>query len=120
MNQTLPRCLLSAVDIQLTDEGIRARFNAALSVGKMTIGMVMQPIVSWLFDATAQDYLTQVRPMAIMAIFVFAVNFMQIFPPCGPIYMEGLDAMTADRLAKAEKERSEGLQAAAGESKKED
>jgi len=118
MNQTLPRCLLSAVDIQLTDEGIRARFNAALSVGKMTIGMVMQPIVSWLFDATAKDYLTQVRPIAIMAIFVFAVNFMQIFPPCGPMYMEGLDAMTADRLAKAD--RSEGSQAAAGESKKED
>lgn len=116
INQTLPRCLLSAVDMQLTDEDIRARFQSLLSVGKLLIGLIMQPVAAWLFDATAKDYFTQARPMMFLAVFVFALNFMQVFQPLGPMYMEGLDKMTAERLAKAEADKAV---AASAESKKE-
>lgn len=106
LNNGLTRSLLSAVDMQLTDERIRGRFQSLLSVGKLLVGIAMQPVAAWLFDATATDYATRARPMAFLAVFICATNAMQLFQPLGDVYLGGLDLMTADRLSKANVEEA--------------
>eukprot|EP00443_Scrippsiella_acuminata_P039758 CAMPEP_0115364526 /NCGR_PEP_ID=MMETSP0270-20121206/103813_1 /TAXON_ID=71861 /ORGANISM="Scrippsiella trochoidea, Strain CCMP3099" /LENGTH=171 /DNA_ID=CAMNT_0002787225 /DNA_START=33 /DNA_END=546 /DNA_ORIENTATION=+ len=96
VNATVPRPLLGAVDTNLQDEGARARFSSLLNVCKSCVIIVMQPLLTWLFDATAKDYITQVRPLAVLAVFVCATNFLQLLPPLGPMLGQALDDLTAD------------------------